>query len=85
MLKEGQPKVKELFHVELCQQWVVNQDANNKIRSLERTNMTSFASLRVKFAEATHFVIKSGSFEAFIAFCVPLTVLAGMGAAIAQL
>ena len=47
--------------------------------------MTSFASLRVKFAEASQLFFESRGFEAFIAFCVPLTVLAGMGAAIAQL
>lgn len=47
--------------------------------------MTSFASLRVKFAEAAHFVSQSKTVEAFIAFGVPLTVLAGMGAAITQL
>jgi len=47
--------------------------------------MTSFASLRVKFAEAAHFVSQSKSVEVLIAVGLPLTVFAGMGAAITQL
>lgn len=47
--------------------------------------MTSFASLRVKFAEAFQSILESRSFEAFIAFGIPATVMLGMGTAISQL